>query len=194
MSYKINFKIYNLNILQESKTAWENDEIRNPRLSLNGIKSSEMTLDEAEDFIIEKIRKSFKDLKEVIIINNFSEAKLIMPAFQMCSDDKLDIIDFGFNIINPNNDQNEYAGDDYVDDDETISEFDHPSEMWEEFAQMIEEELEDYMKETNISYANPVDLEEKYQKSFSNELNEDEDKEKLQDELDFIKKSINGEI
>lgn len=45
---KLNFKLYNLNILQESKTAWENDEIKNPRLSLKGIESIDLTLEEAE--------------------------------------------------------------------------------------------------------------------------------------------------
>lgn len=99
---KLNFKLYNLNILQESKTAWENDEIKNPRLSLKGIESIDLTLEEAEELIIDNIRRSFQDLRDVMAINQFSDAKLIMPAFQMCSDDKLDVIDFGFNIINPN--------------------------------------------------------------------------------------------
>jgi hypothetical protein len=192
MDDKINFKIYNLNILQESKTAWENDEIRNPRLSLNGIKSLDLTIDEAEELIIENIRKSFQDLREVISINNFSEAKLVMPAFQMCSDDRLDIIDFGFNIINPNNNQNE-STDEYV-DDETISEWNHPSEMWEEFAQMIEGELEEYLEEPVGSYTNPVDLEKEYSESENGDVMSDEEEEKSKDELDFIKRSLNGDI
>ena len=140
---KLNFKIYNLNILQESKTAWENDEIKNPRLSLKGIESIDLTLEEAEELIIDNIRRSFQDLRDVMAINQFSDAKLIMPAFQMCSDDKLDVIDFGFNIINPNVQEDmEDPSDEYV-DDESLSDWNHPSEMWEEFAQMMNEELEE---------------------------------------------------
>ena len=78
---KINFKIYNLNILQESKLAWENDQIKNPRLSINGIASDEMTIEEFEDFLITNIISYFKDIKDILSINKFSEAKFIMQAF-----------------------------------------------------------------------------------------------------------------
>lgn len=187
MDDKINFKIYNLNILQESKTAWENDEIKNPRLSLKGIESSDLTLDEAEELIIENIRRSFQDLREVLVINSFSEAKLVMPAFQMCSDDKLDVVDFGLNIINPNTKDGE-TNEEYV-DDETISDWNHPSEMWEEFAQMMEEELEEDLSVG--SYANTVDLDEEISEDVESK---EEEEEQSQEELDFIKKSLNGDI
>lgn len=177
---KLNFKLYNLNILQESKTAWENDEIKNPRLSLKGIESIDLTLEEAEELIIDNIRRSFQDLRDVMAINQFSDAKLIMPAFQMCSDDKLDVIDFGFNIINPNvqEDMGD-PSDEYV-DDESLSDWNHPSEMWEEFAQMMNEELEEEL----------ID-EELIDEDIETDNNEEDQSES---ELDFIKKSINGDI
>lgn len=177
---KLNFKLYNLNILQENKTAWENDEIKNPRLSLKLIESIDLTLEEAEELIIDNIRRSFQDLKKVITINKFSDAKLIMPAFQMCSDDKLDVIDFGFNIINPNV-QNDMVdpSDDYV-DDESLSDWNHPSEMWGEFAQMMNNELEETLNEKEIEN---VDKQIEIEKEDQSES-----------ELDFIKKSINGDI
>jgi hypothetical protein len=189
----INFKLYNLNILQESKTAWENDEIKNPRLSLKGIESLDLSLDEAEELIIENIKKSFQDLRDVMAINQFSEAKLVMPAFQMCSDDKLDVIDFGFNIINPKvqNMDMEDPSDEFI-DDETISEWNHPSEMWEEFARMMEDELEEELQDDEDipgSYTNPIEIEESYDET-DVEIEEDGD----QSELDFIKRSLNGEI
>ena len=177
---KLNFKIYNLNILQESKTAWENDEIKNPRLSLKGIESIDLTLEEAEELIIDNIRRSFQDLRDVMAINQFSDAKLIMPAFQMCSDDKLDVIDFGFNIINPNVQEDmEDPSDEYV-DDESLSDWNHPSEMWEEFAQMMNEELEEELLN-----------EELIDENVETDNNEEDQSES---ELDFIKKSINGDI
>lgn len=177
---KLNFKLYNLNILQESKTAWENDEIKNPRLSLKGIESIDLTLEEAEELIIDNIRRSFQDLRDVMAINQFSDAKLIMPAFQMCSDDKLDVIDFGFNIINPNVQEDmEDPSDEYV-DDESLSDWNHPSEMWEEFAQMMNEELEEELLN-----------EELIDENVETDNNEEDQSES---ELDFIKKSINGDI
>lgn len=177
---KLNFKLYNLNILQESKTAWENDEIKNPRLSLKGIESIDLTLEEAEELIIDNIRRSFQDLRDVMTINQFSDAKLIMPAFQMCSDDKLDVIDFGFNIINPNVQEDmEDPSNEYV-DDESLSDWNHPSEMWEEFAQMMNEELEE-----ELLNEEPMD------DDIKTDNNEEDQSES---ELDFIKKSINGDI
>ena len=177
---KLNFKIYNLNILQESKTAWENDEIKNPRLSLKGIESIDLTLEEAEELIIDNIRRSFQDLRDVMAINQFSDAKLIMPAFQMCSDDKLDVIDFGFNIINPNVQEDmEDPSDEYI-DDESLSDWNHPSEMWEEFAQMMNAELEEELLN-----------EELIDENVETDNNEEDQSES---ELDFIKKSINGDI
>lgn len=189
---KLNFKLYNLNILQESKTAWENDEIKNPRLSLKGIESIDLTIDEAEELIIDNIRRSFQDLRDVMAINQFSDAKLIMPAFQMCSDDKLDVVDFGFNIINPNtqNESIDYPTDEYV-DDESLSDWNHPSEMWEEFAQMMEEELEEELEDPIGSYTNPVDLDGEI---IDEDIELEEEEDQSESELDFIKKSINGDI
>lgn len=178
---KINFKIYNLNILQESKLAWENDQIKNPRLSIKGIGSDEMTIDEVEDFLISNIKRYFKDIKDIIPINQFNEAKLIMPAFQMCSDDKLDVVDFGFNIINPS-EQNLSEPLDEFTDDETGSEWNHPSEMWEEFAEMIEKDLEEGIENLDIDNI-PND-----------ESIQDKDDDTSQSEIDFIKRSIEGNI
>lgn len=71
----MNFKFYNLHITQESKVAWETGEIKNPRLSLKGIESQDLTIDEVEELLIESIRDSFSDLRNVISINEFKEVK-----------------------------------------------------------------------------------------------------------------------
>ena len=116
-----------MNITRESKIAWEKDEIKNPRLSIKGLVSSELSLEDAEYLIIEGIRKSFSDLKEAIQVNQFNDVKIIMPSLQMVSVDKLDTIDFGIVIIEPEEEP--------VDDYPGV-EWKHPSEMWEEFSRL----------------------------------------------------------
>lgn len=125
---KINFKFYNLNITQESKIAWEKNDIKNPRFSIKGITIKDLTIDELEELLIENIQNSLSDLRDAISIGEFKEAKIIMPALQICSTNNLDIIDFGINIINPEQLKDE------TNDDLINSEWNHPSEMWEDFA------------------------------------------------------------
>lgn len=136
----MNFKFYNLNITQTSKSSWENGEIKNPRFSLKGLNTEDLTIDEVEEFLLESIRKSFSDLRNVMDMNEFDEAKVIMPSFQMCSSDKVDVVDFGINVI-PTLIDGE-INEEYI-EEESLSDWNHPSEMWEEFAKMMDEEESD---------------------------------------------------
>ncbi len=143
---KINIKVYNLNISQNSKDSWEREEILNPRFSLRGIDIKNLSIDETEDFIINSIKSSFSELRKVISEDEFTEAKIILPSLQMCSDQS--VIDFGINIIESIEDEVDDIG----------SDWDHPSEMWEDFAKM----------------------------------NGDDVNEVVENELDIIKRSIDG--
>lgn len=168
----MDFKFYNLHITQESKTAWEQGEIKNPRFSLKGTDRQELTIDEVESMLIESIRESFSELREVIDVNEFSEAKIIMPSLQMVSDSKLDVVDFGIVVINPTPEEDAIKSEEeeeYV-EEETLSDWNHPSEMWEEFAEMMaEEESEEESEES-----------------------EEESSKVSEDEMDIIKKRLSG--
>jgi hypothetical protein len=145
-------KFYNLNILQDSKVAWEKEEIKNPRFSLKGLEIEELSLDEVEEMIVDSIRKSFSELKGVVLDGEFKEAKIIMPALQMSSTES--VVDFGISIIVSPEENT----------DESLSDWNHPSEMWEEFANMTSEHED------------------------SSEIEETEE----ENELDIIRKSIEG--
>jgi len=163
----MDFKFYNLHITQESKTAWEQGLIKNPRLSLKGSDKQDLTIDEVENILIESIRDSFSELREVISINEFSEAKIIMPSLQMVSNDKLDVVDFGLIVIDPIAEEDEYI------EEETLSDWNHPSEMWEEFAEMMADESDGEIIEDESEIL-------------------EEDTKVSEDEMDIIKKRLNG--
>jgi len=171
----MDFKFYNLHITQESKTAWEQGEIKNPRFSLKGTDRQDLTIDEAESLLIESIRDSFAELREVIDVSEFSEAKIIMPSLQMVSDSKLDVVDFGIVVINPTPDEDEVDSEDeeYV-EEETLSDWNHPSEMWEEFAEMMadDESEEEKIEESEEEIEEPSKVSE--------------------NEMDIIKKRLSG--
>ena len=179
----MNFKFYNLHITQESKVAWEKGDIKNPRLSLKGVDEQDLSIDELEELMIESIRDSFSDLRNVLSINEFNEAKIIMPALQMCSTDNLDVVDFGIAIINPP-DEGEEPSEEYV-EEQSLSDWNHPSEMWEEFAEMMSDEDDE------------DDFDEEYEEEESYEDGDEDDSDddgfNSESELDIIKKSINGD-
>lgn len=169
----MNFKFYNLNITQNSKSSWENGEIKNPRFSLKGLKTENLTIDEVEEFLIESIRNSFNDLRDVMNMNEFAEAKVVMPSFQMCSVDKVDVVDFGINVIPILVDDN--VNEEYI-EEESLSDWNHPSEMWEEFARMNDE---DYEEEDHKEYEG-----DSYNFNTGEKISENE--------LDIIKKKLGG--
>lgn len=94
----INVKIYKLNLSQKDKEKLENNLIDDIVFTLEGSDNKEFLIDELEDFLIKHIKDVLGDLKKVINVNTFSEALLVLPAFQTVSDDNLDVIDFGFNV------------------------------------------------------------------------------------------------
>lgn len=110
-----------------------------------------------------------------------------MPALQMCSTDNLDVVDFGISVINPISDVEETEDEEYI-EEESLSDWNHPSEMWEEFAEMMgdeDDDEDDYQEEEEID--EDTDEDDLDDDGFDSESSVSEN------ELDIIKKSINGE-
>ncbi len=184
----MDFKFYNLNITQESKTAWEEGRIKNPRFSLIVTDNQDLTLDEVEEILIENIRNSFIELKEALSVNQFIEAKIIMPSLQVCSVDKLDVIDFGINVFDLESDPT----------DDIVDEWAHPSELIELSNFLNAELYHDIDDETSQEEYNEDKIENAQTLSHDNymyDMDEKEDDSPIsEDELNIIKKIINGDI
>jgi hypothetical protein len=155
-------------VTESQKNLWERGDI--PEISFDQYDIVDGDIDDMEKYMIDFIRKSFSDIKDNLHINSFSDAFIVMPSLQMCSDDDIDVIDMNIDI----NTYSEYTQEDELNSENV--EDDSMDENIEEYQQNDDDDDDDDDVPIGVNFWNSKYVEEVYQDPHDEEEIELDDK------------------
>lgn len=161
---KIKFHLNRVSVTESQKNLWERGDI--PEISFDQYDIVDGDIDDMEKYMIDFIRKSFSDIKDNLHINSFSDAFIVMPSLQMCSDDDIDVIDMNIDI-------NTYS--EYTQEDELNSENVEDDSMDENIEEYQQNDDDDDVP-IGVNFWNSKYVEEVYQDPHDEEEIELDDK------------------
>ena len=165
---KIKFHLNRVSVTESQKNLWERGDI--PEISFDQYDIVDGDIDDMEKYMIDFIRKSFSDIKDNLHINSFSDAFIVMPSLQMCSDDDIDVIDMNIDI----NTYSEYTQEDELNSENV--EDDSMDENIEEYQQNDDDDDDDDDVPIGVNFWNSKYVEEVYQDPHDEEEIELDDK------------------